>query len=348
MLNFIRIVLIIWISTLSLADDISIGAIRWDAWSSGNVTKQVEKTLGPENYHHRLPWFAKVINDNEVKIDGSSQLIMDQEIEFASYAGLDYWAFLLYPESSSMSISLKNYLKSSKRDQINFCVILHNIFGVAHKDWPGERDRVLTLLTQPGYQTVLDKRPLIYVFKGRNFPLERFWDFRSKAHAMGLNPYYVYMGWNPASDFKKFQSKGFNAVSSYAKSSKRAKYSGLVKEVKKDWESAARKAIPYVPLVTTGWDKKPRQDHPVSWEKNAPYHHQKIFPSTAKPNEIADHLADAITFVQTNPNICVAKTIIIYAWNEHDEGGWLSPTWQPNSLPNTERIDAIRPILFSK
>ena len=28
---------------------------------------------------------------------------MDQEIAFAADAGLDYWAFLLYPEASSMS-----------------------------------------------------------------------------------------------------------------------------------------------------------------------------------------------------------------------------------------------------
>ena len=27
---------------------------------------------------------------------------MDQEIEFASEAGLDYWAFLVYPKSSTM------------------------------------------------------------------------------------------------------------------------------------------------------------------------------------------------------------------------------------------------------
>ncbi len=28
----------------------SVGAIRWDAWSGGEVTRQVEKTLGPIQY----------------------------------------------------------------------------------------------------------------------------------------------------------------------------------------------------------------------------------------------------------------------------------------------------------
>ena len=35
---------------------------------------------------------------DRVRIDGSRQAIMDQEIAFAADAGLDYWAFLLYPE----------------------------------------------------------------------------------------------------------------------------------------------------------------------------------------------------------------------------------------------------------
>jgi hypothetical protein len=38
----------------------SVGAIRWDVWSGGDVTRQVEKTLGPLKYQARLLWFAQV------------------------------------------------------------------------------------------------------------------------------------------------------------------------------------------------------------------------------------------------------------------------------------------------
>jgi hypothetical protein len=44
--------------SLVAADRPSVGAIRWDAWSGGNVTEQVEQTLSPEKYRARLPWFA--------------------------------------------------------------------------------------------------------------------------------------------------------------------------------------------------------------------------------------------------------------------------------------------------
>ena len=71
-----------------------VGAIRWDAWSGGSVTAQVERTLGPEKYRDRLPWFATVVDDKTVRIVGGNQETMDEEIQFAADAGLDYWAFV--------------------------------------------------------------------------------------------------------------------------------------------------------------------------------------------------------------------------------------------------------------
>jgi len=54
-----------------------VGAIRWDAWTGGEVTAQVERTLGPKKYHSRMPWFAEVLDDGSVRIDGGRQAIMD-------------------------------------------------------------------------------------------------------------------------------------------------------------------------------------------------------------------------------------------------------------------------------
>ena len=103
-----------------------IGAIRWDAWTGGWVTEAMQKSLGPAKYHDRLPWFAEVKGDGKVKLDAGNQKIMDTEIAMAATAGLDYWAFLLYPESDVMSVSLEQYLKSRQRKDIGFCMVLHN------------------------------------------------------------------------------------------------------------------------------------------------------------------------------------------------------------------------------
>jgi hypothetical protein len=325
------------------------GAIRWDAWTGGAVTREVEMTLGPLKYRDRLPWFAEVTGNSTVRIDGSNQSVMDREIGFAADAGLDYWAFLLYPEPSSMSAALKQYLESSQRHRINFCLIIHNAFGVPDDQWPGELDRALALLGEPGYQTVMDGRPLVYAFEVRyrgSFPAERFAQFRNAARDRGFDPYFVFMGWNPGVEYERERHLGFDAVSAYAYASADTTFKDLARAVEDNyWKNAASAEVPYIPLVTMGWDKQPRRDNPVSWEKGHSYHQQDIFPSVAEPAEIASHLERAIGFVRENRAVCEANAIIIYAWNENDEGGWLSPTLNPDGTANTERLDAIRAVL---
>jgi len=83
----------------------------------------------------------------------------------------------------------------------------------------------------------------------------------------------------------------------------------------------------------------------VSWEKGAAYLSQATFPASATPAEIAAHLSRALAFTQANPEVCPARTVIIYAWNEHDEGGWLCPTWSPDGRPDRRRLEAIRKVL---
>lgn len=334
-------------STVCLGEDRPIvGSIRWDAWTGGRVTEQVERTLGPKKYHNRLPWFAEVVDDATVKIDGGRQEIMSREIEFAASAGLDYWAFLIYPKRSSMSTALGQYLKSRNRNRIRFCLILHNTLKVPEKQWPDERDRAIALLNEPGYQTVLNNRPLVYAFTGKDFPFKRFALFLTAARKKEINPYCVYMGWRPDSDFQKVRDKGFDAVSAYAKPGGQASFADLAKAVERDdWSNAVRSGVPNIPLVTTGWDKRPRKDNPVSWEKGLAYHRQKVFPTRAGPAEIATHLQNALAFVRKHSDVCKANAIIVYAWNEYDEGGWIAPTRGPNGKPDTSRLDAIRQVV---
>ncbi len=245
-----------------------------------------------------------------------------------------------------MSTALKQYLKSQKRTQLNFCLILHNTLKVPPGKWPKERDRAIALLREPGYQTVLTNRPWVYAFTGMDFPFDRFSEFLAAARKEGLNPYCVYMGWNPASDFQKVKSKGFDAVSAYAKGGSQPTFAGLVKVVEQGyWQNAAKAKVPYVPMVTTGWDKRPRKDNPVSWEAGSSYHRQKVFPSMATPAEIGKHLQNSISFVRKHPDICKAKAVIVYAWNEYDEGGWLAPTRSADESPDTRRLDALRDVL---
>jgi hypothetical protein len=326
----------------------AVGAIRWDAWSGGSVTEQVERTLSPERHRFRLPWFATVDAQGRARIDASASGVMEQEIAYAKSAGLDYWAFLTYAEDDAMSSALARYLRSPRRAELGFCLILHQSLGVPENRWPRERERIVRLLREPGYQQAAG-RPLVFTFDLRleeTAPRRRFDELRGALAQAGLDPYFTAMGWYPPTDHKKHAPLGFAAVSAYAQPGEQPVFVDYVAGFEQHAWAAAKKArVPYIPLVTTGWDKRPRQDHPVSWEPNPAYARQKTFPATATPAEIAAHLRRALDFVKANPDICPAGTIIAYAWNEHDEGGWLCPTWTPSGKPDTSRLDAIREVL---
>ncbi|MCF3650645.1 hypothetical protein [Synoicihabitans lomoniglobus] len=328
----------------------TVGAIRWDAWSGGEVTREVERTLSPVRYHHRLPWFAELDADDKAHIDGSAPGVMEQEINYAAAAGLDYWAFLLYPKGSEMSEGLEQYLASPDRGEIKFCLILHNSIGLEEDVWALEQARFVRLLQEPGYVTVAGGRPLVYAFGNtfdEQFPVSRFNDLRAALKKAGMDPYFVYMGWKPVDDFAKKSSLGFDAVSAYAYASDVPTFHELAELVEQDyWQAATAHQTPLVPFVTTGWDKMPRKDNPVFWEDlSSSYHHQDVFPSMATPCEIESTLRSALDLVRSYPGLNPANTVIVYAWNEYDEGGWLAPTWTPSGEPDMERLEAVRRVL---
>jgi hypothetical protein len=335
----------------SLKDKTLVGAIRWDAWTGGEITKQVEKTLGPEKYHSRLPWFAKVVNANEVVIDGSPQEVMDQEIKLAAASGLDYWAILIYPGANVMSVALKQYLKSAEKNRLKFCMILSNTMNSKEADWIYERDRIIELIMDPLYLKVLTDRPLIYVFNADQIiknHMDRITELRAIFKRKGLDPYWVYMGWNPATDWKVASEAGFDAVSCYACGGQQKTFPAFASGVESAyWYPAEKAGAKQIPLVSSGWDKRPRIDHPVSWEPvtSGSYHKQTEWAPAPTPAELGEHLKKGINFVRNYPLSCESEALLIYAWNEYDEGGWIAPTLQKDGSPDRGRLEAISNII---
>lgn len=59
------------------------------------------------------------------------------------------------------------------------------------------------------------------------------------------------------------------------------------------------------------------------------------------PAELTRHTSNAVAWVKNHPDATPGKAILIYAWNENDEGGWLVPTLEDGSW----RLQAIRKAL---
>jgi hypothetical protein len=137
---------------------------------------------------------------------------------------------------------------------------------------------------------------------------------------------------------------GGDAVGAYAISDGRGTgdYAALVRIAEAGWRTLTDAGLPVVPTVMTGWDRRPRVEHPVPWEREQrpgagiEYHF-----AAPRPEEIAAHLRDALSWLQQQPADRRAPAALIYAWNENDEGGWLVPT-----LPcNTRRLEALHAAL---
>ena len=166
------------------------GVIRWDAWNLVNgkydeISFYSHRSMTPEHYHYRLPFFAKINPDGNLTYNADSQEIMDQEILYAKFAGLDYWAFDTYcsfgPNCSTNSpycaqyyqqtstrycpenpsYGLMRYLSSRYASLINFTFILLGSSPCGDEF----QEQYLEFMVHPQFQTVLGERPLIYLFQ---------------------------------------------------------------------------------------------------------------------------------------------------------------------------------------
>jgi Glycosyltransferase WbsX len=328
-----------------------VGAIRWDAWFGDNPTTtvghEVERSLSPSQWHYRLPFFAKEISPTQVQVRSNVQSVMDSEIRYAHDAGIDYWAFVMYPISFPATTGgLDLYFKSSHKGDIRFCMMLEDLDD-------DTVDRLVQYFKDESYQTVLGGRPLVYLLgpQSLNDPKwpgakDAVNKLRQKAIRTGSkDPYLVHLwGWSGGKEV--IDALHLNAMSAYSLNfdDKGAPYATLAAKTKAKWDEWMKTGSKVVPLVTAGWDRRPRVMNPVFWE-SPPKRTDEIqyYYEASKPEELAGLLQDALLWCNRNSDAAEANTILVYAWNEIDEGGWLVPSLWPDQ--GSRRLDAIRAIL---
>lgn len=343
-------------------DPVTVGAIRWDAWhtplvaaahgGAGGPVRAMEASLNPHRYRWRAPFFARVDTNDVLRVDGYTQAVLDREIAFAKAGGIDYWAFLLYDEGNCMSQGLALYLSSSRRRDVNFCAIASpSTFG-GRATWDAGVERLVRYMKEPGYQTVCGGRPLLYLFRPEEKWVQAwggpagarglFDGLRAAARLAGLaDPYIVVMHDGSAAQVKRSaDTVGANAISDYARHTggAGAPFSDLAATARAFWESCAATGMEVVPLAMAGWDRRPRVERPVPWEAwQKPNVGLDKFYVLPTPEELAAHVGEAMAWTERSP----AKTVIVYAWNEHDEGGWLCPTLGADGKPDASRLRAL-------
>lgn len=327
--------------------NILVGAIKWDTLIPD--TRWPEELKDP-NFSDRLPFFAKQdSHGNIIELNGNTQEVVDQENVFASFAGLDYFAFCLYdrrdPDFNRFNYGKDLYLQSSAQKP-NFAVIAQGEHFGGKSGWDGFCDQLVEMFGEDRYQKVLDNRPLLYIYSVEKFNENfRYYDqsmaaldrLRTKSIKAGLgNPYIAAQ--NVSGELVHL---GFDALSFYTANGggelREAPFAELAKSNLEYWEELRSQGREMIPLLNLGWDPRPRlkypdlkQYYPGPW-----YTHPTI-------QEFQEHLQRALFFVRQNQAVCRSNTILTYSWNELAEGG---SSLIPTLKDGTAKIEAAREVL---
>ncbi len=337
-----------------------VGAIRWDAYyeTEGNngVSDQVAACLSPAKYHWTAPFFSNVTEDNKISFPEYTMEIFEKECDYAIQAGIDYFAYVWYDSFNKMSKARSYHTESSKHDQIQMCAIIEKIYD----------DKAMNDLFEAmkqSYYLKVDGMPVLYVFKSYsvNFNFMELSEIRSMAANAGVTaPLYIVQMESGTKVGQEINtpSLGYDAVSFYGMQadSKGMAYTDIAKAREDINEKTAQKyrgsaEVPQmIPAIELGKDTRSRIETGVSWTGD----YGGNFAYSGTPEEIAQHTLNVLQWMLNNKDVTEANAVIAYAWNEHDEGGWLCPTLKVdedgklildengNKQANTEILDAVK------
>ena len=340
------------------------GAIRWDAWyDRKDASSYAQDNLYPLQFRDRAPIHCTVGNDVKMNCTGTADVI-EAEIKAAATAGLKFWAFDWFPEGSSFRKAWTLYQASPSKHLIDWCPIVGvGSLGSATKSATGTTKIMsdwAALMVKTEYFKVkfpTSFRPVVFIHyiekenvkyfgspEGLQWALKLLRDEAARAGAG--NPYIILF--DPTADPKLLQRTGADAISNYIagfKPKENGNFLSLDSQVRDYWGLLAASGVPTVPIAQVGWDTRPRKASPPPWEKSPspPARDPNTFYEIATPQQFASQVAAAKSFIRSNPASCPSGLLLMYSWDECDEGGCIMPTLGD---PRGEYLHALRSVLL--
>lgn len=360
-----------------------VGVIRWDGFNGSPMWTQQQEFgfLKPEKWHSRAPWFARRTGQTNSPLAFNPgyekqpiQKVTDDEINYAAGAGIDYWAFCHYGRHKGggwqMRDNFEAYLASPLKNRIKFAVIAlgdhvgagleTNSPAVTKEDWRLYVREYVGLMQDSACQRVTAaRRPLFFLFNPEGLAKqlgdapgkvenlrEAIAHLREQARLAGLaDPYIV--GMNPGGIWAAVyvDKAGLDAVSAYrpafGATAQGTPYAALWNAIRSGFiqsacglaDNPSRQII--VPLMS-GADHTPR--HKKQPQAFGPEHYREPLAGEFKAQVLA-----SLDWAFTNRKNCGAQSVLIYAWNEHSEGGFICPTMgePPAYKPNTQLLSEL-------
>jgi hypothetical protein len=237
---------------------------------------------------------------------------------------------------------VEQFLQAKNNDEMEFCLMVanHDGFRIFHNDWETIVDLWIPYL-KSDRSVKVDGKPVIIFFTGLAEDLGGSDEvqpcldyFQKKAKEAGLPGVFVAVCLNPdplkaKEQFEKGKAEGYDGFTGYNyvkgyhyKGSEPFihTYEELVKNHTDAWDLYAKESpLPYMPIVTCGWDCRPWEGpdrSPRSW----------YYPDRT-PKQVYEFLSAAKQWLDDNASKAVEdKIVLLYAWNEYGEGGYIAPT----------------------
>lgn len=299
-------------------------------------------------YPERIPLLGEY-NDQET---------MDCEIVAAADHGVDYFQILWYPPTEAdpshpkLNAGLAQFMASPNSGRMRFTMEYtnHPPFVISTEpDWLRTCEYWCSVMAHPSYLRI-EGRPVFKIHGLFHFLLQndgdtrmvakRIEQLRGVAEKNGLgNP--LISGGVVIGDLPKgAEIAPYDFITTYMdmpllpKEDEPYHYSRLINHAEDGWIFYGEKSEkPYVPYVPSGWDPRPWFDPRPAFDL---------------PNreQWTDALRRVKAALDSEPNLGiptstgVAKTMLIYAWNEFGEGGLVAPTQGEGYM----KLEAIREV----
>ena len=319
--------------TVSCAN-LRVGVINWDCsvpastFFGGFATR----ALGPAKYRSRTPYYAQVLGADRIDFPSRSLTEYEQEMRYALDAGVDYFAYCWYDPGSEklpcanavvaaanrhigeLTRARQLHLQSPLRDQLGLCAVL-----VTCHPYSDACLRELAETMQLSCYEKIGGRPLVACFMGTwRETVARLKGFCRERGTP--EPFVVLM--KDSGRPKPEEAEGVDAFSAYSSNAPCATVEELFDSVIDRNTTRARVGRPVIPFFTTGWNPWPRIDNPVPWTGYA----KRPYPPALTGDELMAGARRLRQWMNENPGSCVPGQMLVFAWNEFEEGGWICPT----------------------
>jgi len=332
----------------------TIGAIRWDGWvgNVSSISAYSQKMISPEKFRFRTPFFAQIHKPDSITCT-TTQASMDQEIAYAKNAGVNYWIYNWYPNGSGLDIPLDKHLLSAYKNDVKFSYLFYSTNWQYVKN---EMSKTMERMKESNYMKI-DGKPLVF-FMHNTWKVSDIDLLRSEAKKAGMPELYlVFTDWTGGTANKQCADFGGQASSSYCNwGDGGISYKSFAAATESKWNTYRNPQFAFIPFVTTGWDPRPIIEYyhglpkadSISVSQWYPKPAEDHYVQTATADEVAAHLKAGLDWVKNNPKYSKPNTVIIYAWNECSEGGFIIPVAETNTTAinyGTKRLDAIKAML---